>query len=70
MTSNAEHTARNQQIMMLALGLTAAKALARNRLFVLIGVAGVAIVAHRKGAAVSAALKRWAAANMDAWRQG
>jgi len=36
----------------------------------LIGVAGVAIVAHRKGAAASAALKRWAADNMDAWRRG
>jgi hypothetical protein len=70
MTTNAEHAARNQQVLMLALAFSAARAIARNRLIVLIGVAGVAIVAHRKGAAASAALKRWAADNMDAWRRG
>lgn len=70
MTTDAERAARNQQVIMFALALTAAKAIARNRLIVLIGVAGVAIVAHRKGAAASAALKRWAADNMDVWRRG
>ena len=69
MTTNAEHAARNQQMIMLALGLTAAKALARNRIMILIGLAAVAIVAHRRGAAASAALKRWRAANVAAWRK-
>jgi len=34
---------------------------------VAVGLAGVAIVAHRKGAAASAALRNWAAANRAAW---
>jgi hypothetical protein len=70
MTTNAEHAARNQQIIMFALGLTAAKALARNRIIVVIAMAAVAVVARRKGAAASAALKRWAVANRAAWRPG
>jgi hypothetical protein len=69
MTTNAEHAARNQQMIMLALGLTAARVLARNRIMILIGLAAVAIVAQRRGAAASAALKRWRAANVAAWRK-
>jgi hypothetical protein len=67
MTTDAEHAARNQQMIVLALGLAAARALVRNRIIVVIGLAGVAIVAHRKGAAASAALRNWAAANRAAW---
>ena len=69
MTTNADNAARNQQIIMLVLVLTAAKALVRNRIIVAIGLAAVALVAQRRGAAASAALKRWAAANRTAWRQ-
>jgi hypothetical protein len=32
-----------------------------------VGLAGVAIVAQRKGAAASAVLRNWAAANKTAW---
>jgi hypothetical protein len=67
MTTDAEHAVRNQQMIVLALGLAAARALVRNRIIVVIGLAGVAIVAHRKGAAASAALRNWAAANRAAW---
>jgi hypothetical protein len=67
MTTDAERAVRNQQMIMLALGLTAAKALIRNRTFVAIGLVAVALVAHRKGAAASAALRSWAAANRAAW---
>ena len=67
MTTDAEHAARNQQMIVLALGLAAARALVRNRIIVAVGLAGVAIVAHRKGAAASAALRNWAAANRAAW---
>ncbi len=69
MTTDADHAVRNQQMIMLALGLTAAKTLARNRIIVLIGLAALALAAQRKGAAASAALRRRAAANMAAWRQ-
>jgi hypothetical protein len=68
MTTDAEHAARNQQMIVLVLGLATAKALVRNRTLVVIGLAAVAIVAHRKGAAASAALRSWAAANRGAWR--
>ena len=67
MTTDAEHAVRNQQMIVLVLGLAAAKALVRNRIIVVVGLAGVAIVAHRKGAAASAALRNWAAANRAAW---
>ena len=67
MTTDAEHAVRNQQMIVLVLGLATARALVRNRIIVVIGLAGVAIVAHRKGAAASAALRDWAAANMAAW---
>jgi|HubBroStandDraft_2_1064218.scaffolds.fasta_scaffold60541_2 hypothetical protein len=67
MTTDAEHAVRNQQMIVLVLGLAAARALVRNRIIVVIGLAGVAIVAHRKGAAVSAVLRNWAAANRAAW---
>ncbi|MGA8454836.1 MAG: hypothetical protein WB800_05505 [Streptosporangiaceae bacterium] len=67
MTTDAEHAVRNQQMIVLALGLATARALVRNRIIVVIGLAAVAIVAHRKGAAASAALRGWAAANMAAW---
>ena len=67
MTTDAEHAVRNQQMIVLALGLAAARALVRNRIIVVVGLAGVAIVAHRKGAAASAALRNWAAANRAAW---
>jgi hypothetical protein len=67
MTTDAEHAVRNQQMIVLALGLAAARALVRNRIIVAVGLAGVAIVAHRKGAAASAALRNWAAANRAAW---
>lgn len=67
MTTDAEHAVRNQQMIVLVLGLAAARALVRNRIIVVVGLAGVAIVAHRKGAAASAALRNWAAANRAAW---
>ena len=50
MTTDAEHAARNQQMIALVLGLAA-----------------VAVAAHRKGAAASAAVRSWAAANTGAW---
>jgi hypothetical protein len=68
MTTNAEHAVRNQHMVLLALGLTAAKTLARNRTIAVIGLAAVAFVAHRRGAAASAALRRWATGNVAAWR--
>jgi uracil-DNA glycosylase len=68
MMTDAEHAARNQQMLALALGLAAARALVRNRIIVVVGLAAVAIVAHRKGTAMSASLRSWAAANMAAWR--
>jgi hypothetical protein len=43
------------------------RALVRNRIIVVIGLVGVAIVAHRKGAAASAVLRNWVAANKAAW---
>ena len=49
MTTDAEHAVRNQQMIVLVLGLAAARALVRNRIIVVVGLAGVAIVAHRKG---------------------
>lgn len=67
MTTDAEHAVRNQQMIVLVLGLATVKALVRNRIIVVIGLAGVAIVAHRKGAAASAALRTWVAANKAAW---
>jgi hypothetical protein len=54
-------------MILLALGLAAARALVRNRIIVVVGLAGVAIVAHRKGAAASAVLRNWVAANRAAW---
>jgi hypothetical protein len=68
MTTDAERAVRNQQMIVLVLGLATAKALIRNRTFVLVGLAAVAIVAHRKGTAASAALRSWAAANKAVWR--
>jgi hypothetical protein len=65
--ANADHAVRNQQMLMFALALTAAKALGRNRVIIVIGLAGVAVVVHRRGAAASAALKRWAADNAKVW---
>jgi hypothetical protein len=67
MTTDAEHAVRNQQMIVLALGLATAKALVRNRIIVVIGLACVVIAAHRKGAAASAALRSWTAANRAAW---
>jgi hypothetical protein len=66
--ANADHAVRNQQMIMLALALTTAKALGRNRVIIVVGLAGVAVVMHRRGAAASAALKRWAADNAKVWR--
>jgi hypothetical protein len=68
MTTDAEHAVRNQQMIMLVLALTAAKALARNRIILLIALGAVALVAQRKAAAASVALRRRAAANVAAWR--
>jgi hypothetical protein len=68
MMTDTEHAVRNQQMIMLALGLTAAKTLARNRIIVLIGLAAVIVLAHRKTTAISSALRRRAAANVAAWR--
>lgn len=67
MTTDAEHAVRNQQMIVLVLGLATVRALVRNRIIVVIGLAGVAIVAHRKGTAASAALRNWVAANKGAW---
>ena len=69
MTTDADHAVRNQQMIMLVLGLTAAKVLARNRIIVLIGLGALALAAQRKRAAASAALRRRMAANRAAWRQ-
>lgn len=68
MTTDAEHAARNQQMLMLALAITAAKALARNRLILLIGLIAGAQFAHRKGAVMSARVRRRMATNLAAWR--
>lgn len=68
MTTSADHAVRNQQMIMLVLGLTAARALARNRILVLVGLAAVALVAHRKATAASDALRRLTAENLAAWR--
>jgi hypothetical protein len=67
MTTDAEHAVRNQQMIVLVLGLATVRALVRNRIIVVIGLVGVAIVAHRKGAAASAVLRNWVAANKAAW---
>jgi hypothetical protein len=67
MMTDAEHAVRNQQMIVLVLGLATVKALVRNRIIVVVGLAGVAIVAQRKGAAASAVLRNWAAANKTAW---
>jgi hypothetical protein len=68
MTTDAEHAARNQQMVMLALGITAAKALARNRIILLVGLIAGAQFARRKGAAMSVGLRRRMATNLAAWR--
>jgi hypothetical protein len=70
MTTDAQHAMRNKQMITLVLGLSAAKALARNRVIVAIALAAMAVAAHRKGATASAALRRWTAVNVDAWRHG
>jgi hypothetical protein len=70
MTTNAEHAARNQQMILFVLGLTAAKALVRNRVILAVGLAGLAVVTHRKGAAMSAAMRRMRAEYVAAWRRG
>ena len=54
--------------MMLVLGMAVAKALARNRVIVVLGLIAVAGVAHRQGAATTVALRRRWAANVAAWR--
>ncbi len=64
---NQQMAVRNQQMIVLALGVATARALIRNRIILVIGLAAVTVVAHRKGAAASAALRSWAAANMAAW---
>jgi cell division protein FtsB len=69
MTTKTENTVRNQQMILLALALTAAKALARNKIMVLIGLAAVVSAAQLKGAATSEALRRMVATNVAAWRR-
>ena len=39
MTTDAEHAVRNQQMIVLVLGLATARALVRNRIIVVIGLA-------------------------------
>jgi hypothetical protein len=55
-------------MMMLVLGMAAVKAVARNRVVIVLGLIAVAGIAHRQGAATTAALRRRAAANVAAWR--
>jgi hypothetical protein len=69
MTVSADQAVRNQQMMVLVLGMAAAKSLVRNRVVIVLGVVVVASVAHRQGAAISAGLRRRAAANVAAWRR-
>jgi hypothetical protein len=70
MTTNAEHAARNQQMILLVLGLTAVKALVRNKVILAVGLAGLAVVTHRKGVGMSAAVRRLRAEHLAAWRRG
>ena len=60
---------RNQQMMMLVIVLATAKAVARNRVFIVLGLVAATQIAHRKGAATTAALKRRMADNVAAWRK-
>lgn len=66
----AEQALRNQNVLMLVIGVTAARAVARNRLVIVIGLIVAARVVHRYGTATSAAVRRRAAANVSAWRHG
>jgi hypothetical protein len=68
MTIDEEHAARNQQMLMLALAIAAARAVARNRIILLVGLIAGAQLAHRKGAAMSAGLRHRMATNLAAWR--
>jgi uracil-DNA glycosylase len=68
MTIDAEHAARNQNTLVLVLGITAARALVRNRIVVVLGLIAATHVARRRGAAMSAALRRRAGTNLTAWR--
>jgi hypothetical protein len=68
MTVSSDQAVRNQQMMMLVLGMAAVKAVARNRVVIVLGLIAVAGIAHRQGAATTAALRRRAAANVAAWR--
>ena len=68
MTASSDQAVRNQQMMMLVLAMAAAKAVARNRVLIALGLIAVAGLAHRQGAAITAALRRRMAANVSAWR--
>jgi hypothetical protein len=68
MTVSTGQSVRNQQMMMLVIALAAARAVARNRVIIVLGLAVATRVAHRKGAATSAALRRRMADNVAAWR--
>jgi uncharacterized membrane protein YecN with MAPEG domain len=54
--------------MMLVIALAAARAVARTRVIIVLGLVVATRVAHRKGAATSAALRRRMADNVAAWR--
>ena len=69
MTVSSDQAVRNQQMMTLVPGMAAAKALARNRVVIVLGLIAVAGAAHRQGAATTAALRRRAAASVAAWRR-
>jgi hypothetical protein len=69
MTVSTGQSVRNQQMMMLVIALAAARAVARNRVVIALGLIAITQVAHRKGAATSAALRRRMAANVSAWRK-
>jgi hypothetical protein len=69
MTSDEDRAAQAQNMVILALALTAVKSLNRNKVVILIGLIAVAHLTRRQGATISAALRRRAATNVAAWRR-
>jgi hypothetical protein len=68
MTTDEDRATQAQNMVMLALALTAAKSVYRNKIVILIGLIAVAHLTRRQGAIISAAVRRRAATNVAAWR--
>jgi len=66
----AEHAIRNQNVLMFVIVATAAKAVGRNKIVILIGIVLAARVVRRYGTNAKAAMRRRTAANVSAWRHG